>query len=184
MNNIRRIDHIAIVVEDIEAALGFWRDALGLELHHVEDAPEQGSVVAFLPSGDSEIELVKPTSADSGVGRYLNKRGPGLHHICFEVDDIEAALADLQARGVRLIDTAPQIGTGGKRVAFIHPESTHGVLVELYELTPYEPEIRLRRAGGLAERVLTGGAVMSAAALAFLRALRTNGEEKKGPSTN
>jgi len=134
MPKIKRIDHIAIVVEDIESALGFWRDALGLELDHVEDIPEQKSIVAFLPTGGSEIELVKPTTEDSGVARYLQKRGPGMHHICFEVDDIEATLAHLEGKGVRLINETPITSVDGKKLAFIHPESTHGVLVELYQL--------------------------------------------------
>jgi len=135
MPTIKRIDHIAIVVDDLDSALGFWRDALGLEIIAVEDIPEQQSIVAFLPAGGSLVELVKPTTADSGVARYLQKRGPGMHHICFEVEDIDSALADLKTRGVRLINEAPLTGADGKRLAFIHPESTNGVLVELYELT-------------------------------------------------
>jgi len=133
MPKIKRIDHIAIVVADIDAALGFWREALGLELDHVEDVPEQKSIVAFLPTGGSEVELVKPTTDDSGVARYLQKRGPGMHHICFEVDDIEAILAVLKGKGVRLINETPITSADGKKLAFIHPESTYGVLVELYE---------------------------------------------------
>jgi methylmalonyl-CoA/ethylmalonyl-CoA epimerase len=133
MAAIKRIDHIAIVVEDIETTLGFWRDALGLELAHIEDVPEQKSEVAFLPVGESEVELVRPTTDDSGVAKYLQKRGPGMHHICFEVDDIEGALRQLKARGVRLINETPVPGAGGKQIAFIHPESTSGVLVELYQ---------------------------------------------------
>jgi methylmalonyl-CoA/ethylmalonyl-CoA epimerase len=134
MSTIKKVDHIAIIVEDIDEALIFWRDALGLELHHVEAVPDQESVVAFLPVGEGDIELVKPTTEDSGVARYLEKRGPGIHHICFEVDDIQATLARLKSRDVRLINETPLIGAGGKKIAFIHPESTHGVLVELYEL--------------------------------------------------
>jgi methylmalonyl-CoA/ethylmalonyl-CoA epimerase len=145
MPKIKRIDHIAIVVEDIELALNFWRDALGLELQHVEDVPNQESIVAFLPIGASEVELVKPTSEDSGISRYLKKRGPGIHHICFEVDDIETTLAQLKRKGIHLINEQPIIGTGGKKISFIHPDSTHGVLVELYELTPQEPEVRMQR---------------------------------------
>jgi len=133
MAAIKRIDHIAIVVEDIESTLGFWRDALGLELAHVEDVPEQKSEVAFLPVGESEIELVRPTTDDSGVAKYLQKRGPGMHHISLEVDDIEGMLAQLKAKGVRLINETPVQGAGGKQIAFIHPESTRGVLVELYQ---------------------------------------------------
>jgi methylmalonyl-CoA/ethylmalonyl-CoA epimerase len=134
MPTIKRIDHIAIVVDDLDSALGFWRDALGLELHAVEDIPEQASTVAFMPAGGSEVELVKPTTDDSGVARYLQKRGPGIHHICFEVENIDSALAELKAKGVRLINETPLTGKDGKRLAFIHPESTHGVLVELYEI--------------------------------------------------
>ncbi len=133
MATIKRIDHIAIVVEDIEKTLEFWRDALGLRLADVEEVPEQKSQVAFLPVGESEVELVRPTTDDSGVAKYLQKRGPGMHHICFEVDDITGALKQLKARGVRLINETPVPGAGGKQIAFIHPESTSGVLVELYQ---------------------------------------------------
>lgn len=179
MPEIRRINHIAIVVDDIEAALGFWRDSLGLKLSHVEDVPTQESIVAFLKAGNSEIELVKPTSDESGVARFLEKRGPGLHHICLEVDDIEASLNGLKANGVKLINESPLIGTGGKKIAFIHPRSTHGVLVELYELTQDEPEIRLQRARVLADRVIEGGQVMRQAAISFLRGIRSDGNGKK-----
>jgi methylmalonyl-CoA/ethylmalonyl-CoA epimerase len=165
---IKRIDHIAIVVEDIDKALGFWRDTLGLDLNHVEDVPEQQAAVAFLPTGESEVELVKPTSEDSGIARFLMRRGPGIHHICFEVDDIEQMLQTLRSRGVRLIDDTPRIGTGGKKIAFVHPQSTHGVLIELYELTPIEPELRLERLQGLADRALHEGQVMAAAVMGFL----------------
>lgn len=175
MTRIKKIDHIALVVDDIEDALEFWHDVLGLELSHVEDVPEQASVVAFLPTSDSEVELVKPTTDDSGVARFLQKRGPGIHHICFEVYDIEETLSHLKERGVRLINDTPQIGTGGKKIAFIHPESTHGVLVELYELTVQEPQIRLARARTLADRVLSSGQNVAATALDFLRGLRRNG---------
>jgi methylmalonyl-CoA/ethylmalonyl-CoA epimerase len=178
MPKIIKIDHIAIVVEDIDLALGFWRDALGLELSHVEDVPDQESVVAFLPTGASEVELVKPTTEDSGVARYLRKQGPGIHHICFEVEDIEETLEQLKDNGIRLINETPLIGTGGKKIAFVHPKGTHGVLVELYELTLEEPEIRLMRARNLARRVLAGGRAMSSTALDFLRAVRTNGDER------
>jgi methylmalonyl-CoA/ethylmalonyl-CoA epimerase len=134
MPKIKRINHIAIVVDDIDTALTFWRDALGLKLDHIEDIPEQESMVAFLPTGESEVELVQPTSEDSGVARYLQKRGPGMHHICFEVEDIQASLEQLKGKGVRLINETPMTGAGGKKMAFIHPESAYGVLVELYEL--------------------------------------------------
>lgn len=174
MGSIIRINHIAIVVEDIEQALGFWGDSLGLQLSYVEDVPDQESLVAFLPVGDAEVELVKPTSGNSGVARYLKKRGAGIHHICFEVDNIDSCLRMLKERDVRLINEDATIGTGGKRIAFIHPESTHGVLVELYELSPEEPEIRLARARNLADQVVNRGQVVAAAVLGFLRALRVN----------
>jgi methylmalonyl-CoA/ethylmalonyl-CoA epimerase len=188
MPTIKRIDHIAIVVDDIPGALTFWQDALGLNLAHVEDVPDQESVVAFLPTGESEIELVKPTTFTSGVAKFLQKRGAGMHHICLEVDDVEAMLAQLKEKGVQLINESPIHGTGGKKIAFIHPKSTAGVLVELYELTPVEPEIRLRRARTLTDRVMMQGQLAASAAMAFLRALRTgnggNGEaaqpEEKG----
>jgi methylmalonyl-CoA/ethylmalonyl-CoA epimerase len=173
---IKRIAHIAIVVDDIDAALDFWRDGLGLDLAHVEDVPDQQAAVAFLPTGASEVELVKPTSDLSGIARFLAKRGPGMHHLCFEVDDIEAALDRLRARGVRLINETPTIGTGGKKIAFIHPESTHGVLVELYEMTPEEPWRRLERLRGLSDRVLHQGQVMTTAVREFLESLRRNGD--------
>lgn len=176
MSTVQRINHVAVVVDDIEAALGFWRDGLGLEVTHVEDVPSQESIVAFLPTGDSEIELVKPTSPESSVARFLSRRGPGIHHICFEVDDLFKYLDRLQEHGVRLINTEPVVGTGGKLIAFIHPESTHGVLVELYQLTRIEPEIRLARARNLADRVMGQSQVVAAGVLAFLRALRADGD--------
>lgn len=182
MPRIKRINHIAIVVDNIDQALAFWRDTLGLELSHVEDVPDQEAVVAFLPTGESEVELVKPTNPNSGIARYLAKRGPGMHHICFEVEDLEGMLAHLKARGMHLINETPVIGTGGKKIAFIHPKSTHGVLVELYELTPEEPRRRLARLRVLLKRLRVESEVMRAAAQAFLRALRsplpTNGDDR------
>jgi len=130
--SIQRVDHIAIVVEDLEAALATYRDALGIELDHIAEIPDQGVKVAFLPIGDGEVELLEPLSPDSGIGKYLAKRGEGLHHICLEVDDIEAALAELKAGGVALIDESPRSGAHG-RIAFIHPKGAHGVLIELVE---------------------------------------------------
>lgn len=176
MSSIKRIDHVAVVVDDIDQALSFWSDGLGLEVTHVEDAPTDPSIVAFLPIGDSsEVELVKPTSEESSVARYLKNRGPGIHHICFEVDDILDCLERLEANDVKLINKEPVIGTGGKRIAFIHPHSTHGVLVELYELTHLEPAIRLERARKLADHALTQGQVVATGVLGFLRALRGQG---------
>lgn len=176
MTSIKRIDHVAIVVDDLDEALEFWKDKLGLPLNHVEAVPDQDSIVAFLPLGQSEVELVQPVSAENGVGRFLDRKGPGMHHICFEVDDIEAYLRKLAAANVQLINQQPVVGTGGKRIAFIHPESTHGVLVELYEITSEEPEIRMARARELADRALTSGQVMAAGVWGFLRALRPQDE--------
>jgi len=130
---ILRVDHIAIVVPEMDAALDFWHTALGLPLSHTEEVPEQQTAVAMMPVGDSEVELVQPTTDTGGMARYMEKRGPGLHHICFEVDDLEATLAQLKEMGVRLINEEPVIGAGGKRVAFVHPKSASGVLVELVQ---------------------------------------------------
>ncbi len=130
---IKKIDHIGIVVRDIEAALKVYRDALGLELTRAESVPEQAAKIAFLPAGESEIELVEPTTDDGGIARYLAKRGEGVHHLCLEVDDIEAALAQMAAQGMELIDEKPRHGSDGQRYAFVHPKSAHGVLIELYE---------------------------------------------------
>lgn len=134
MPTIKKINHVAVVVDDMEIALAFWRDALGIELHELRDVPVEKSQIAFLPLEGSEVELVMPTSDDSGIAKYLSKRGPGMHHICLEVDDILGMLAQLQAKGVRLINEEPRTAADGKKYAFIHPESTSGVLVELYEL--------------------------------------------------
>ena len=134
MPKIKKINHVALVVEDIDAALEFWRDALGLELEKIYHNQREKSAIAFLPVGDSEIELVQPTSEDSGIAKYLAKRGPGMHHICLEVDDIEAAFADLQAKGIQLINPEPVVGEDGRKYVFIHPKAAFGVLVELYEL--------------------------------------------------
>ena len=134
MATVKQINHVAVVVDDMDKALSFWRDALGLELHGLRDVPAEKSQVAFLPLPGSEVELVKPTTDDSGIAKYLAKRGPGMHHICLEVDDIEGMLAQLKAKNVRLINEEPRTAADGKRYAFIHPESASGVLVELYQL--------------------------------------------------
>jgi methylmalonyl-CoA/ethylmalonyl-CoA epimerase len=134
MAKVKRIDHIAVLVNDLESTLPFWREALGMELTHVKDVPAEHSRVAFLPAGDSEIELVQPTTDDTGLRRYLEKRGPGMHHVCLEVDDIEGMLTRLKAQGIQLINETPVQALDGKRYAFIHPKSAGGVMVELYEL--------------------------------------------------
>jgi len=132
---VKKINHIGIVVRDIEDALEVYRDALGLELTRVEERPDRGVKIAFLPAGDSDIELVQPTTEEGGVAAFLEKRGEGLHHICLEVEDIKAALAELREKGFNLIDEHPRQGPHGERVAFVHPKSTRGVLIELYELS-------------------------------------------------
>ena len=133
MPKITRIDHIAILVDDLDATLRFWRDALGMEMTHLKDIPAEAAQIAFLPTGSSEIELVKPTTSDSGLAKYLEKRGPGVHHVCLEVDDLPGMLAQLKAKGIRLINEEPKVSADGKKYAFIHPKSANGVMVELYE---------------------------------------------------
>ncbi len=125
------LDHVAIVVRDLEAAIRLYRDKLGLELTQVEEVPEQSVTTAIYGHGMGRVELISPTTKDSGVARYLEKRGEGLHHICLEVEDIEAAMAALREAGAPLIDQTPKPGAGGARVAFVHPKGTHGVLTEL-----------------------------------------------------
>jgi methylmalonyl-CoA/ethylmalonyl-CoA epimerase len=128
-----KLNHLAIVVENIEDALPFWRDALGLPMGEIQNVPQEEVKVAFLNSGESHVELVQPTSAESGIGKYLAKKGQGMHHVCFEVDDIGAALAQMKAKGIELINEEAR-ERDGRKYAFIHPKSTGGVLVELYEL--------------------------------------------------
>jgi methylmalonyl-CoA/ethylmalonyl-CoA epimerase len=128
-----RIDHLAIAVPDIDAALSFYRDALGLQLAEVEDVEREGVRVAFLPLGDSHIELVQPTQTGTGIAKWLAKHGQGLHHVCIKVDDIEATLARLASHGAELINPQAVTKPNGTRYAFIHPRSAFGVLVELYE---------------------------------------------------
>ena len=135
MAKVTRINHIAILVDSLDAPLAFWRDALGMELSQLRDVPAEQAQVAFLPVGESEVELVQPTSDDSGLSRYLEKRGPGMHHICLEVDDLEGMLAQLKAKGVELINEEPRVGADGRKYAFVHPKSANGVMVELYEQT-------------------------------------------------
>ncbi len=134
MSEITRIHHIAILVDDLDHSLSFWRDILGLQPMHIDEVPQEASRIAFLPLGESEIELVQPTTQDSGLSRFLEKRGPGLHHVCLQVDDLSGMLAQLSARGVQLVNDQPKVGEDGRLYAFIHPKSTQGVLVELYQL--------------------------------------------------
>lgn len=133
MPDLKKINHVAIVVEDINSALSFWQEKLGLNLDHIEDVLSQSSRVAFLPLGEGEVELVQPTDSESGLAKYLDKHGEGLHHICLEVTDIEGALVELKAKDVRLINETP-VDLPGRRMAFIHPKAANGVLIELYEV--------------------------------------------------
>ena len=130
---IIRLDHIGIAVQEMNDALKFFQDALGMNLDHI--ALEEGGKtrVAFMPVGGSEVELVEPQEAESGLAKFLAKRGEGIHHICFQVDDIDAALARLKQHGAQLIDETPRVNASGTKYAFIHPKSAHGVLIELYQ---------------------------------------------------
>ncbi len=130
---IKKIHHVALVVPEMEEGKKFWTEILGLMVGREEHVADQEVDVAFMPVGESDIELLNPLSDVSGVAKFLQKRGPGIHHVCLEVDDIEAMLAHLKKAGVPLIDEEPRIGAGGHRVAFIHPKGTGGVLVELLE---------------------------------------------------
>ena len=125
------LDHIGIAVGDLGQALAFYRDALGLEVEPPEDVPSQGVRAHVVPVGEATIELLEPTSPDSPIARFIEKRGPGLHHVTLRVDDLRDVLARLQERGIRLIDEQPRVGAEGALIAFVHPASTHGVLVEL-----------------------------------------------------
>jgi methylmalonyl-CoA/ethylmalonyl-CoA epimerase len=136
-----KIDHLGIAVRSISDSLAFYRDALGLALAGTERVEDQGVEVALLPVGESRIELLEPFSEDTPVGRFIAKRGEGLHHICYEVEDLSSKLEDLKARGVRVLDGYPRRGAEGKLVAFLHPSSAGGVLVELVEKGSHSKEI-------------------------------------------
>jgi methylmalonyl-CoA epimerase len=131
-----QLDHIGIAIDDLAAALAFYRDALGLEIEATEDVGSQRVRAHFVPLGNASLELLEATSPESTIARFVERRGPGLHHITLRVDDIDAALAALKARGVRLIDERARPGAEHARVAFIHPSAAHGVLVELKESPP------------------------------------------------
>lgn len=130
---ISKIKHIAIIVDDIEQSLTFWHNTLGLEMKHVEEVPDQQVRVAFMSAGDGHIELISPTTKDSGAARFLAKEGGGLHHIALEVNSLDEAVEILRAKGLRLTENLPSTGAMGRKVVFVHPESSGGVLVELYE---------------------------------------------------
>lgn len=134
MAKLTKINHIGIAVNNIDESLPFWTEGLGMKLHHVEEVARQKSKVAFLPVGESDVELVAPTAEDSTMAKYLTDKGQGMHHLCLETDNIEEMLADLKGKGIRLINETP-IEEPGRKMAFVHPKSTGGVLVELYEVT-------------------------------------------------
>jgi methylmalonyl-CoA/ethylmalonyl-CoA epimerase len=125
------LDHVGIAVGSLHDALAFYRDALGLQIEAPEEIASQRVRAHFMPAGEACLELLEPTAPDSPIAKYLEQHGPGIHHVALRVDDLRAALAELKARGVRLIDDAPRPGARGSLVAFIHPSASHGVLVEL-----------------------------------------------------
>ena len=127
------LDHIGIAVRNLDEALAFYRDALGLDVGGLEEVPSEHVRARFLPVGEAALELLEATSGESAVARSIERRGPGIHHITLRVDDLAAALADLRDRGVRLVDEHPRPGAGGSLVAFIHPSAAQGVLIELKE---------------------------------------------------
>jgi len=130
---VRKVDHIGVAVSNLEEALKIYTDVLGLKLHGTEVVGEQKVRVAFMPVGDTEIELLESTDPEGPIAKFIEKRGEGIQHIAFRVDDIEEALEQMRQKGVRLIDEKPRYGAGGARIAFLHPKSTGGVLVELCE---------------------------------------------------
>ena len=131
--NCTRVDHVGIAVKDLAASVKWYEETLGLHSKGTEVVQEQQVTVAFLPSGDSELELLESTSPEGPIARFIEKNGEGIQHIAIRVDDIDAALAELKEKGVRLIDQTPRYGAGGARIAFLHPKATHGVLLELCE---------------------------------------------------
>jgi methylmalonyl-CoA/ethylmalonyl-CoA epimerase len=128
-----KIDHIGIATRQLSEATTLWQDALGLKVDSMEEVGDQGVRIAMLPIGETHIELIEPLTPESPVGKFLDKRGPGIHHIAIQVADIRAALGQLKQKGARLIDETPRLGAGGSLVAFIHPSSTNGVLLELVQ---------------------------------------------------
>lgn len=130
---IKKIDHIGIAVKDLDAAIKFYEGMLGLKVTEIEEVAEQKVKVAFMPTGDSEVELLQSTTPDGPIARFIEKNGEGIQHIAFRVDNLEEKLEQLKAQGVRLIDEKPRRGAGGASIAFLHPKSTNGTLVELCE---------------------------------------------------
>jgi len=130
---ILKIDHLGIAVNSIDAGKSFWTEALGLSFEGTETVAEQKVTTAFLPVGESEVELLESTAPDGPIAKYIEKRGEGIQHVAFRVANIDEALAELKVKGVQLIDQAPRKGAGGARIAFLHPKATGGILVELCE---------------------------------------------------
>ncbi len=130
---VLKIDHLGVAVNSIEEGKKFWTDVLGLKFEGAETVAEQKVTTGFFPVGESEVELLESTSPDGPIAKYLDKRGEGIQHIAFRVENIEAALEELKSKGVQLIDQQPRIGAGGAKIAFLHPKATRGVLVELCE---------------------------------------------------
>jgi methylmalonyl-CoA/ethylmalonyl-CoA epimerase len=128
---INKIDHIGAAVKSIEDATNFYQNILGLELEGIEEVTEQKVKVCKFVAGESTVELLEPTDPSSPIAKFLEKKGTGIHHICLEVDDIEKALEEMKEQGARLIDEKPRIGAGGKKIAFVHPKTTGGILIEL-----------------------------------------------------
>jgi methylmalonyl-CoA/ethylmalonyl-CoA epimerase len=128
-----RVDHIGVAVEDLEAAIALHEDAYGMALVHREVVDDQGVEAVLLDVGENHVELLRPLAEESPVGRFLANRGPGLHHVAYQVTDVQAALADLRARGLQLIDETPRTGIRGSRVAFLHPAASGGVLTEIVQ---------------------------------------------------
>lgn len=130
---VLKVDHIGVAVKNLDETLKFYQDILGLELQGTEVVEEQKVKVAFLPVGDTEVELLESTELDGPIAKFIEKKGEGIQHVAFRVPNIEEAIAELKEKGVRMIDEKPRYGAGGAKIAFCHPKSTNGVLVELSE---------------------------------------------------
>ncbi len=131
--DISKVDHIGIAVKSIEDSLKFYEGVLGIKCQGKEEVADQKVITAFFPVGDTEVELLQSTSEDGTIAKFIEKKGEGMHHIAFRVDNIEKALKELKAKGIRLIDEVPRLGAGGAKIAFIHPKATNGVLIEISE---------------------------------------------------
>ncbi len=177
---IKRIDHIGIAVANIDDALKFYRDVFGLNLERTDTESSQKSVVAFMPVGSDEVELIEPIGEDGPVARFLLKRGEGIHHICFEVDDLDGELARLKAAGVQLVNDQAVVVAGGKKAAFVHPKAAHGVLIELYQNVPGEERSSLIDLNELRRRLEIETEAARAGAVQFLRAIQRGVNNSRG----